>query len=90
MTGNLLDVRADGEHQYKVEAGGGTYCVTVPPSLLERLALEPQDEPLLVRQALELMLARPGEKMPERFDLEQAAAGYPGLVDELRTTVGRN
>jgi hypothetical protein len=89
-----LDVRADGEHRYAVECvdSSGTvrhYEVECPPALLEELSLEPADEPVLVRCALELLLTTPGDRMPERFSLLEAQDRYPGLVEQLRTVCGR-
>ena len=89
-----LDVRANDAHEYvaTVTAEDGTqreYTVRVSRELLDRLSLQPSDEPHLVRHALELMLARPGGHMPERFDLAHAERAYPGLEAELATLVGR-
>lgn len=89
-----LDVRADGEHRYAVDmvdvsGTARSYAVECPPALLDELSLERADEPVLVRCALELMLAKPGDPMPERFSLLDAAERYPGFVEELRVVCGR-
>lgn len=89
-----LDIRADGEHRYRADVTGADgkpsqYVVQVPESLLDELNLEPADEPLLVRTALDLLLAKHGEALGTTFSLDEAAQAYPGFLDELRAAAGR-
>lgn len=91
-----LDLRADGAHRYAVTltAPGDdtlsvTHVVSVPPSLLEELQLTLADEPVLVRQAVELLASGERPPLPERFSLTDAEQLRPGLTEELRTLVGR-
>jgi len=89
-----LDIRADGEHRYLAEVtdedgASSEYTVEVPESLLDELNLEPADEPLLVRSALELLLAKHGEALGNSFGLDEAVRAYPGFLDELRAAAGR-
>jgi hypothetical protein len=89
-----LDVRAGGEHAYDVTLthDDGTvreYHVTVPEPLLADLGLDTPDEPLVVRQALELLMERDGATMPEQFSLADAVRTYPGFADQLRAAVLR-
>jgi hypothetical protein len=89
-----LDIRADGEHRYRADVtdahgATGEYVITVPERLLDELNLETADEPLLVRSALELLLARHGEVLDADFGLDDAVRTYPHLLDEIRAAVGR-
>lgn len=84
-----IDVRADGEHRYAVSVAERQHTVSVPESLLGELQLTDADEPVLVRQALELLLVNGDQDLPASFALTEVEALRPGFTDELQALVGR-
>lgn len=86
-----LDVRADGEHRYVVSGPepAREHTISVPESLLDELRLTDADEPVLVRQALELLLAKGDHDLPRDFALTDVEALRPGFTKELQALVGR-
>jgi hypothetical protein len=84
-----IEVGRAGRSRFAVtvrSAGSQTvHQVTVPPRLLEDLALEPDDEERLVRASFEFLLQRePPSSILGHFDLDIIGHFFPAYIDSMR------
>lgn len=77
-----LNIRAADPHSYEVsirhESGATTHHrVRVDDSLLAELGLSAAQEPVLVRTALDVLIAHSPPSLPEQFDVTDVRAAVP-------------
>ena len=83
-----IEILPMGPHEFSVTVAEGdvrtTHRVTVPDDIRDVLA--GADEPMLVRESIEVLLERKVvTELPDDFSLGWAADEVPELVDEVRT-----